>query len=187
MQIVQAIPGKRAPTLELPDTQGVLRPILARGELSVLIFARGHWCFYCRRYLSKLQTRLEDFIARSAHLAVITPEPPSTSRAMAVSLGLSFPILADSDGLAIDAFGVRNRFGSCSTLMPHASVFIVDADGVIRLRVVDRNYKKLTPIRSILLAVDHIRFNPGRSAPALMLEVDSVSERLQASHELRAR
>ncbi len=174
MQIVQAIPGKRAPTVELPDTQGVLRQIPTHGEVSVLVFARGHWCFYCRRYLGKLQARVDDFSARSAHLTVITPEPTTTSRALAVSLGISFPILADSDGLAIDAYGVRNRFGSCSTLMPHASVFVVDADGVVRLRIVDRNYKKLTPIRSILLAIDHIRYNPGRTAPAaLMLDVES--------------
>lgn len=116
----------------------------------VVVFVRGHWCPYCRRYLSKLQRHLPAFAQRGATVVAISPEPPATSAALARQLGLEFDILSDADGRVIELFNVRNRFSAAMTLLPHAAVFVLDAGGVIRFRAVDRNYKRRTTMRTIL-------------------------------------
>lgn len=146
-------PGERAAKdFALPDQRGAtfrLREQLASGRL-LLVFYRGHWCPYCRRYLCKLQTRLADFAARGAAVVAISPEPPATSRALARELGLNYRLLSDVDGRVIDAFGVRNGFGSARVLMPHPAVLLLDGAGVVRHRSIDRNFRKRTTMRTIL-------------------------------------
>jgi peroxiredoxin len=139
----------------LPDHRGRmfrLSNALLHAPL-IVVFFRGHWCPYCRRYLTKLQAHLRQFQQRGAQLIAISPEPPNTSAALASQLGLSFPILSDADGRVIELFCVRNRFSAAMTLLPHASVFVLGSDGRIGFRSVDRNYKKRTTMRTILSAL----------------------------------
>ena len=150
-----------APDFALPDHLGgrfVLRQALEarRGPL-VIVFYRGHWCPYCRRYLTKLQSHWPRFQSLgAATLAVISPEPPATSRALAVELELSLPILADTNGEVIGRYGTRNGFTAARALLPHASVFILDRTGAVRFRSIDRNYKKRTTMRTILTCVGEL-------------------------------
>jgi peroxiredoxin len=144
-----------APQFVLAATDGRLEGI-PRSALTLLVFFRGHWCPYCVRYLRKLQSRLDDLRSRGVELLAISPEPLETSSAMAAELGLTFPVASDADGTVIHAYGIRNRFMGFGTLLPHPSVFLIDRQGVIRFRAVDRNYKKRTTIRTILSEVDAI-------------------------------
>jgi peroxiredoxin len=148
-----------APDFTLPAHDGhqVRVPDPYDPRPTLVVFARGHWCFYCKRYLTKLQTRRDDFAARNVRVVVVSPEPPATSMAMAAELGLSYPIAADVDGVVVDAYGVRNRFGAVATVLPHSAVYLLDGAGVIRFRAVDRNYKKLTTLRTILQAIDELQ------------------------------
>lgn len=159
----------RISDLSLPDHLGRVFRFAEHAEgLLVVVFVRGHWCPYCRRYLSKLQTHADEFRSRGADLIAVSPEPPSTSAALARQLGLSFPVLADADGRAIDAFDVRNRFSSSAALLPHPSVFILSPGGRVCFRSVDRNYKKRTTMRAIGRAIDEIVAEPSaaRDPPA---------------------
>lgn len=145
-------PVAYAPDWTLPDCFGrprSLQEFLKVGPL-VLAFYRGHWCPYCRRYLSKLQANAERIEHLGAGLVAISPEDVATSRRLAAELSLSFPVLCDPEGVTIDAYGVRNTFSSVRTLLPHPAVFVIDSAGVITFKSVDRNYKKRTTVRTIL-------------------------------------
>ena len=128
---------------------------LGQGPLLVVFF-RGHWCPYCRRYLGKLRDHFPRLRARGAQLVAISPEPPATSRALATELSLPFRLLSDPAGAVIDSFGVRNGFRAAHSVLPHASVFLLDASGVVRFHSIDRNYKKRTTVRTILGWLDEI-------------------------------
>ena len=150
--------GRAAPDFSLPDHRGGefhLRDHLGRGPLLV-VFYRGHWCPYCRRYLGKLRDHWPRLRERGAQVVAISPEPPATSRVLAEQLSLPFPLLSDSQGRVIDAYGVRNGFRAARAVLPHAAVFVIDAGGFVRFRGIDRNFKKRTTIRTILASLDAI-------------------------------
>ena len=155
-----------APDFSLSDHLGAafrLHEHLAGGPL-LIVFFRGHWCPYCRRYLGKLRDHWPRLRERGARIVAISPEPPATSRVLVTELGLPFPALSDPDGRVIDAFGARNGFASARAVLPHASAFLVDSDGVVRAHSIDRNYKKRTTVRTILGWLDELGAT-GASAP----------------------
>lgn len=148
----------RAPAFRLFDSAGVEWAVPVDGRATLLAFIRGHWCPYCRRYLAKLQANVERLSdAGRVQLLAISPEPVETSAALARDLNLTIPILADTDGTVIARYGVRNRFMGFGTMMPHPSVFLIDAEGRLRFRSVDRNYKRRTTIRTLSSAIDRLR------------------------------
>lgn len=134
----------------------VAGPPSAAGLPMLVIFFRGHWCPYCRRYLSKLTEHFDRIAPIVSHMVGISPEPVETSARLAGELGIPFPLLSDLDGRIIDAFGVRNGFLK-NTLLPHPAVFVLspvpDPAGQreVLFKSIDRNYKKRTTIRTIVL------------------------------------
>lgn len=156
--------GSVVPMFTLPSAAGGvldLRERLGRGPL-VVVFFRGHWCPYCRRYLAKLQKHLHRYTALGAEVVGVSPEGPEVSRRLAGELGLGFPVVSDEGGRVIDAYGVRNTFSSVRTLLPHPAVFITDATGKLLFKSVDRNYKKRTTMRTL---VGVLEAHVGRTAP----------------------
>ncbi len=126
---------------------------------AVVVFYRGHWCPYCRRYLSKLQQRLDEIKQRGLSLLAISPEPPATANALAGELGLAFPLLSDRSGAAIDRFGVRHPMLRPGHLLPHPAVFVFDAAGRLRFSQVDENFKQRTTVSRILREIDRFGEN----------------------------
>ena len=162
-------PLDRAPDFTLSDHLG--SPFRLHDRLGgplLVVFFRGHWCPYCRRYLGKLRDHWPRLRERGARVVAISPEPPATSRVLVTQLGLPFPVLSDADGRVIDAFGTRNGFASARAVLPHPSVFLVDCDGVVRAHSVDRNYKKRTTVRTILGWLDEV----GARGPSSPTETD---------------
>jgi len=148
-----------APDFLLEDQTGQpvhLAELLGAGPI-VLIFYRGHWCPYCRRYLAKIQEHLPQLTLPDARLLAISPEPATSSRALADQLQLTFSLLSDYSGHAIRSYGVRNAFLGHASILPHPAVFVLDGEGAIRFRSIDRNFKKRTTVRAILRALDTLR------------------------------
>jgi peroxiredoxin len=158
-----------APPFELPDCRGGvvrLADLLGRGPV-MLVFYRGHWCPYCRRYLSKLQANLARFRERGVTLIAISPEPPATSAGLAEELGIRFPLLSDATGDVIDRYGTRNRLSAASrVVMPHPAVFILDAAGAVRFRSIDRNYQRRTTMHALFAALSELNPGGGRDEAA---------------------
>src|ERR671912_652398 len=85
-----------APDIALPDHAGRTFRLSARRGVgpTVLVFYRGHWCPYCRRYLAKLQAHHDSFTALGAEVVAISPEPLATGARLAHDLGLTYPLLS---------------------------------------------------------------------------------------------
>jgi len=160
LQSTLSIPAdpSRAPDFALSDHTGGTFRLADRRDVgtTLLVFFRGHWCPYCRRYLGKLQANLLRFQERNVLLVGVSPEPPSTSAALVKELNLEFPLVADVDGRVIDAYGTRNGFSSVRSLLPHPAVFVVDADLNVRFKSIDKNYKKRTTLRTIFQVLDEL-------------------------------
>jgi peroxiredoxin len=144
-----------APDFALPAHDGSTYRLAdhVAGSAVLLVFYRGHWCPFCRRYLCKLQSSLGGFLDRGVTLAAISPEPRKTSASLAADLGVTFPLLSDADGDVIARYGVRNGFASVRSLLPHPAVFLIDAERTVRFKSIDRNYKRRTTMPSLFRAI----------------------------------
>jgi len=167
--------GERAPDFTLPDANG--RPVSLADRLTagpvVVSFYRGAWCPICNTELTALQQALPRIKEHGASLAAITPEPPDASQAFVQKLGLGFDVLSDLDQAVIRAYRLqfsldedlrpfyrsfnmaldeRNADGSWN--LPVPATFLLDADGIVRARHVDPNYRERMAIDEILLALD---------------------------------
>ncbi len=155
-----------APDFVLPDHRGQQFDLLHQLTQAplILVFFRGHWCPFCRRYLSKLQSHLPELESYGPRLAAISPESPHTCAHLSSELQLTFPLLSDENLTVIDQYGVRNRNATSSAMLPHPAVFLIDQLAQIRFRSIDRNYKKRTPIRRIRLAIEELTSEVGPPA-----------------------
>jgi thioredoxin-dependent peroxiredoxin len=127
--------GKAAPDFTLP---GVL---LADGEISrgeytlsaqrgspvVLAFYPGDNTTVCTRQLCSYTSGLEGFAGFGASVWAISPQGLASHEEFARKYNLAFPLLADA-GLEVSrTYGITLGRGAL-----RRSVFVVDADGVLR-------------------------------------------------------
>jgi len=122
------LPGNLAPdvTLHAIDGTTVRLSDTWRTGPAVLTFYRGDFCPVCNRYLHELQARHADFAAAGATVIAISSDRPELGIETARRNELPFPVLADPDRQAIDAYGVIYNEAE-----GHAepAVFIIDGDG----------------------------------------------------------
>jgi len=99
----------------------------------VLFFQRDHYCTNCRKQVQQLAERIDEFRDQNAEVVSIVPEPIERVESWQESYDLPFPLLADPEieaGEAYDQpvrFGILGRFSDFFGRMPE--VVIVDRRG----------------------------------------------------------
>ncbi len=73
----------------------------------------------------------------------ISYDSAETTARVAEKLGVTFPLLSDPESLTIDAYRVRNASAHGRTAgIPHPTVFLIDAEGVIRAVLRHQGYRE---------------------------------------------
>ena len=111
--------GDAALDFELKDLGG--RPVSLqqmRGQ-AVLINFWASWCAPCRAEMPVLQKAASQYAGRLVVLGVNYEESQATAQAFAREVGISFPVLLDSNGDAADLYRVRG----------YPTSFFITADG----------------------------------------------------------
>lgn len=120
--------GDRAPEISLAGTGGRTYTLSERrGQPVVLAFYPGDNTSVCTRQLCSYSADLSEFEGLGAELWAISPQDVASHEAFAASSGLTMPLLADTDREAGRAYGVVGPVG-----FYRRSVFVIDAEGVIR-------------------------------------------------------
>lgn len=102
-------------------------------EFVVLFLQRDHYCTNCRKQVRTLADRIDAFHERNAEVVSVVPEPAERVAEWQDRYDLPYPLLADPDASAGDAydqpvrFGVLGRFSDFLGRMPE--VVIVDRRG----------------------------------------------------------
>ena len=115
-----------------------------RGKVVVLAFYPGDFTPVCLRQLQHYEEQRQRLVRTGAVLWAVSTDTLELHERMAKSYALSFPLLADEGGKVAAQYGVRGMLGSA-----RRSVFIVDAEGVIR-------YVKEEPLSLSYRSVDDI-------------------------------
>ncbi|WP_435186483.1 peroxiredoxin family protein [Halobellus sp. EA9] len=77
----------------------------------VLFFQRDHYCTNCRTQVQALADRIDEFRERDAEVVSVVPEPVDRVEAWQESYDLPYPLLADPNTEAGDAYDQPVRFG----------------------------------------------------------------------------
>jgi peroxiredoxin len=166
--------GEPMPNFVLPDENGhlvSLDELLKRGEV-VISFNRGHWCPYCRINADALAGIEQKVKAKGGQLVLITPETQKYTKAMKADAKASYPILSDLDsGYALElqlAIKIDDEKRAAMTksgwdiapfqdndnwTLPIPATFVVGADGRVKARFVDPDYRKRMDINDLLKAL----------------------------------
>ena len=120
--------GDRAPDFTLPGTGGndySLADFL--GKPIVLVFYPGDDSVVCTKQLNAYNEGLDQFRRVDAQIIGISAQDLPSKEAFSAKHGFEFPLLADVDKQAAAAYGTLGPIG-----FPRRSVFIIDAEGIIR-------------------------------------------------------
>ena len=120
--------GEPAPDFSLPgtgDRDYTLKEY--RGQPVVLVFYPGDDTPVCTKQLNSYNDDLAQFGEMNAQLLGISAQDVSSHEAFSGKHGLQFPLLADTDKAVAGSYGTLGPIG-----FPRRSVFIVDADGIVR-------------------------------------------------------
>jgi len=123
--------GQPAPDFSLSDGDGnQWRLAEHRGKVVVLLFYPGDETPVCTRQMCSVRDRWEDYQATGAEVVGVSTNSVASHKDFATHHELPLRLLADTDRRVADAFGAKS-------LIPGKvarSVFVIDANGVIRYR-----------------------------------------------------
>jgi peroxiredoxin len=85
----------------------------------------------------------------------VVVDPPETNAQLARDAELSYPILADPELHAIDAYGLRHAgAGPDGHDIAHPASVLIDRDGIVRWAFLTRNVRVRPTPDTILAAID---------------------------------
>jgi peroxiredoxin Q/BCP len=120
--------GDHAPDFQLPGTGDRTFSLSEfRGRAVVLVFYPGDDTPVCTKQLNTYNDELEQFDDLNAQVLGISAQDLSSHDRFSERHGFKFPLLADTDKAVAAAYGTLGPIG-----FPRRSVFIVDAQGVVR-------------------------------------------------------
>ena len=129
--MAQTTVGAPAPDFVLSDGEGnEWRLSDQRGKVVVLLFYPGDETPICTRQMCSVRDRWEDYTATGAEVVGISTNSVESHKDFAEHHNLPLRLLADVDRKVADAFGANS-------LIPGKvarSVFVIDANGIVRYR-----------------------------------------------------
>ncbi|MEY2399577.1 MAG: hypothetical protein QOJ00_2751 [Actinomycetota bacterium] len=120
--------GDKAPDFTLLGTGGKSFSLADfRGQPVVLAFYPGDNTPVCTKQLDSYQGDLASFVDAGAQVLGVSPQSVESHDEFSCKRGYGFPLLADTDKKVGEDYGVLGPIG-----FYRRSVFVVDAEGVIR-------------------------------------------------------
>ena len=141
----------------------------------ILTWYRGGWCPYCNITLHYLQEKLPEFQKVGASLIALTPELPDNSLNTSEKNHLEFNVLSDVGntigkeyGVVFQltnevasiyqaGFGLNEKNGDNSNLLPLAATYIIDKNGIIQYAFLDADYRQRAEPTEILSALKRLK------------------------------
>ncbi|WP_164155300.1 peroxiredoxin family protein [Sandarakinorhabdus rubra] len=158
-----AIPavGERAPAVAGTDISGKARTLkqLAGKKGTVLMFFRSaEWCPYCKAQLIAMNAEAAaPLAARGYTLVGLSYDAVPVLAKFAAERNVGWPLLSDPQSKVIDGWQLRDPAyppGNRANGVPRPAIYVIDAKGVIRARLMEENYRNRPPASAVLAAVD---------------------------------
>jgi thioredoxin-dependent peroxiredoxin len=124
-----------APSFNLPTNTGSKNISLSdlRGKWSVVYFYPKDFTSGCTIEAKRFQQDLPKYLAQNSQIVGISADSVDSHAEFCESEGLTFPLLADTDG------SVSRQYGSWIGYLSARHTFIIDPEGILRDRFVKVN------------------------------------------------
>ena len=120
--------GDLAPDFTLPGTSNKSYSLSQfSGQTVVLVFYPGDDTLVCTKQLCAYNNELRQFSNVNAQILAISAQDIASHEAFSAKQGYKFPLLSDTDKTVASFYSVVGLLG-----LPKRSVFVVDANGVIK-------------------------------------------------------
>ena len=120
--------GDKAPDFSLPGTGGATYSLSQYvGRTVVLVFYPGDDTPVCTKQLNCYNNELAQFTDIGAQVLAISAQDMASHERFATKHGFQFPLLSDTDKSVAGLYGTLGPLG-----FPRRSVFVIDAQGVVR-------------------------------------------------------
>ncbi len=131
--------GETAPGFELPDQTGKIHTLEQyQGQWVVLYFYPKNDTPGCTTQACEFRDNIFAFRRLNATILGVSFDDVDSHKEFADEYNLPFAILADTDGQAVDAYGVRGGFGLMD--IAKRQTFIISPDGKVA-----KHYEKVRP------------------------------------------
>ncbi len=140
--------GSKLPDLSARDQNGTLQSFdeLAGDKGLIVVMSRSFdWCPYCIRQLQQLVEAEAEFNALGFNVTTMTYDPVATLKEAEEEYEVTFPILYDENSAFIKTLGILNtqyELGHRAYGIPYPGIFVVDAQGVIRAKLAEEDYRE---------------------------------------------
>jgi peroxiredoxin Q/BCP len=135
----QVAVGETAPEFELPDQDGQLHSLEDyRDQWVVLYFYPKDETPGCTTEACEFRDNIFAFRDLNAQILGVSLDDVESHKAFSENHGLPFPLLADVDGVAATAYGVKTRMLGME--IAKRQTFIIGPDGAIA-----KHYEKVNP------------------------------------------
>jgi len=108
--------------------------------------------------LVQLQRDSKKFKDAGVQVVGLSPDSVDKLKNFAKQKSISFPLLSDSDGAAMESLGLKNK--ASKKLLPHPGVLIIGTDGVVDEKLFKEGYRARTGNAEILAAVKSVKPEP---------------------------
>ncbi len=120
--------GDVAPDFTLPGTSNQNYSLSQfRGQTVVLVFYPGDATMVCTKQLCSYNQELQQFKKVNAQILAISAQDMASHEDFSTAQGFGFPLLSDTDKTVANLYSVVGLLG-----LPRRSVFVINADGVIK-------------------------------------------------------
>lgn len=148
--------GDQFPPIDAPDQNGQAKTLadLAGEKGLVLVLSRSFdWCPFCIAQLQQLVEVTPEFAAMGISVATMTYDSLDILKAAEEDYSVSFPMLRDEDVKHVSALGILNQQyqpGQRAYGIPEPGIFLISADGIIRFKFAEQDYR-MRPDFSLVL------------------------------------
>lgn len=157
-----------APYFSGIDQNGEFQSVdrLVKSGPFVIIFYRGHWCYFCRKHISKFQKQLDKMNGDGFPVVLVTPERPKYIKETVDKTKIRFPVLHDNLNYIMTNYKVaKNAPGTLrlpykkvnlkevndseDPVLPVPATYIVGADGLIKYGHFNLNFALRSSFKTV--------------------------------------
>ncbi len=158
-----AIPavGEKAPAVAGTDITGkarTLKQLAGRKGSVVMFFRSAAWCPYCKAQLIAMNDAAAAPLASRGYTLIgLSYDQVPVLAKFAAERKVMWPLLSDPKSAVIDGWELRDPAyapGNRAHGVPRPAIYVIDAKGTIRARLMEDDYRRRPPAEAVLAAVD---------------------------------